>query len=667
MESDGGSTDSEVEDEVEVLDKDGKILAPFFTDNSLKKFQCTECSRIFPQRKLLQIHTKRIHGFDILYECHKCPDLKFTGKALINHRNNVHGHVCEKCKKKLTSRVALFRHLELSHKMKLKYTCLLCKKGFHKRSQLRSHRSNDHTENEYTRLPPREPETQEEEEWSKIPCEDCGKVYLSGQKLDNHLIFTHEKYIKKDERLSYRQRCFFCSRYFHHKQRLSIHIKMAHSEFANGLAFSCDLCSDSDQAQQVTFSSCSELKDHFQNIHECTDIQQCEKCEWPFLDVKSLKTHEKVHIRVVQNGEMKKAKRQTYKFKCWFCWEVYPNEEGRLNHARTSRRHRKRTKVVFACDVLECHHHVHPFETIEELNEHVKVAHFDIHNGKILNCEECSWSCVSKDILTIHKLNHVPRIKSHFTCPSCGHMSLQLVGLKNHYNVHHGLNLKYLKCKYCGLGFKTSGALKRHFINHHRKQAEEDNPSMISLKIPCDQCGKFYKDEGGLKKHQFYVHQDHQCSDCGEIFNKFTKFNSHAKRVHGHGEQHLCPLCGKTFMTKTAVRSHMQYHKDKKYQCHVCRIKMADLDKMKEHIVRVHESKPQKTDGKFNCEECGKGFARKDTLDDHVRVHHTKETRRVWSCDTCEMRFTRQGYLEQHLKGGPRGCTGLSKSEIIVV
>lgn len=140
------------------------------------------------------------------------------------------------------------------------------------------------------------------------------------------------------------------------------------------------------------------------------------------------------------------------------------------------------------------------------------------------------------------------------------------------------------KCEICS---KTFTRLK-YFESHSRRHIEwNDNcrkrrETKVHL---CNVCGKRYPDAYSLKMH-LYVHTDDRPLRCD--------------------------ICGKGFVIKPTLRNHMFIHSgEKPYVCDVdgCNRAFTHSTGKRQHYISVHSNIKR-----FQCEHCGKPFARKTHL-----------------------------------------------------
>ncbi|XP_061398244.1 transcription factor grauzone-like [Musca vetustissima] len=148
------------------------------------------------------------------------------------------------------------------------------------------------------------------------------------------------------------------------------------------------------------------------------------------------------------------------------------------------------------------------------------------------------------------------------------------------------------------------------------------------------------------KKYDEYIAQNHElfCSLCHIPLEDFNHLIVHFRDEHNTKPYVMC--CDKKFYKRAVFVDHLHVHKDPNYfKCEHCGKVFANRRCLKNHLEWHDDSRKPR----FNCSECGKDFFRRGSLEKH-RLLHVPEEQRQFQCNECEKKFASESLRTQHIK-----------------
>lgn len=291
------------------------------------------------------------------------------------------------------------------------------------------------------------------------------------------------------------------------------------------------------------------------------------------------------------------------------------------------------------------------------LNSHRRLK----HKKDARPCRVCGKEFYGPAGLSIH-MHRVHKEEKPVDCDLCDQKFHSSADRDRHLALDHGK--KHGMCHICGKYFKYSWTLRSHILAHSGVR-----------RYMCEHCGKGFLRSNTLRDHKKLVHF---CQGCLKIFSACTcpqgpqkkvwtrppkssttknynrlrcymccktLDNIHAYEAHMNAHKserpYGCDQCGKRFMHKAGLKSHMHQHKAKRFECSVCKKTFTYKCNMEIHKETHNEGKP------YACEFCGRTFKTKSTLENH-KNRHIEE--RQFKCHVCGKGLAKLHNLKRHLK-----------------
>ncbi|XP_077574538.1 zinc finger protein Aiolos-like isoform X2 [Stigmatopora nigra] len=133
------------------------------------------------------------------------------------------------------------------------------------------------------------------------------------------------------------------------------------------------------------------------------------------------------------------------------------------------------------------------------------------HSLGKLNCDICGLSCVSINVLLVHKRSHTGERPFH--CSQCGASFTQKGNLLRHIKLHSGE--KPFKCPMCSYACRRRDALSGHLRTHSVPVGEKSKldhasflsgPPTVEKPFKCNLCSRSYKQRSSLEEHRERCH-----------------------------------------------------------------------------------------------------------------------------------------------------------------
>lgn len=169
-----------------------------------------------------------------------------------------------------------------------------------------------------------------------------------------------------------------------------------------------------------------------------------------------------------------------------------------------------------------------------------------------------------------------------------------------------------------------------HTIPPGIESNEEDDLDELNQRSNTQSAGRCKKDtaqEDGRIREFFSM----VCEICNDVeFETFVKAKNHYRNVHNTAGYLSC--CGKKFLRRGRVLDHIHRHLNPDaYRCDPCGKRFADKFALKNHIEN-HEPFDSRA---HKCSLCSSSFTKASKLAQHERLRHCSEEDKKFHCDKC--------------------------------
>lgn len=318
----------------------------------------------------------------------------------------------------------------------------------------------------------------------------------------------------------------------------------------------------------------------------------------------------------------------------------------------------------FLCDICN-----RVFTNSSNVRAHIRTHGLHTQPEGERTCPHCGRVFDTALLCRKHHRERVCKAAQRPQCVHCRQDFASAADLKVHQRTEsHAAVVDKLRCTYCDFVAGSRGSLTMHQSRRHLnlfcrsckqyfKSAEEKTrhaatcSSSTTLPPPelaqCDQCEKAYSRKQELVEHIENVHQGRQfpCGRCESVLSNRRALIRHIRVLHEVQTRELrCDQCGKAFKDKDTLNKHFRTHAGYRSDpCPECGKQLANRDKLHAHIKVVH----RKTEHRHVCYDCGKTFPYPYVLAMHKETVHLKGDMLV--CSICGKEVLGRLRLADHM------------------
>ncbi|KAJ7400605.1 PR/SET domain 15 [Pitangus sulphuratus] len=342
---------------------------------------------------------------------------------------------------------------------------------------------------------------------------------------------------------------------------------------------------------------------------------------------------------IKQLGEHKRV------YQCSICSKIFQNSSNLSRHIRSH------GDKLFKCE--ECSK---LFSRKESLKQHVSYKHSrnEVDSEYRYKCNTCEKAFRVESALEFHNCRTDDKT---FQCEMCFRFFSTNSNLSKHKKKHGD---KKFACEICNKMFYRRDIMLDHQRRHlggvrrvKREDFEHSTENMVRYKKEPSGCPVCGKDIALMDDHQ-------REAFIGKIgISSEENDDNSDESADSEPHKYSCKRCQLTFgRGKEYLKHIMDVHKEKGYGCSICNRRFALKATYHAHMVIHRENLPdpkvQKVDSfskagvkSHACEQCGKSFARKDMLKEHMRVH---DNIREYLCAECGKGMKTKHALRHHMK-----------------
>lgn len=166
----------------------------------------------------------------------------------------------------------------------------------------------------------------------------------------------------------------------------------------------------------------------------------------------------------------------------------------------------------------------------------------------------------------------------------------------------------------------------------------------IGPELKCTKCYKTFRSKKSLRTHELRVHLEnqylHKCLECDKSFRHAYGLKTHIRYMHSNEKPFICENCGKCFALKGNLVEHLKSHSDELlFQCSLC-------PKMYKSAKTLRDHEETHSGIKYPCPHCNLQLNTKKTLTSHLILHSDEKK---YKCNICGIAFKRAKALKHHL------------------
>lgn len=199
------------------------------------------------------------------------------------------------------------------------------------------------------------------------------------------------------------------------------------------------------------------------------------------------------------------------------------------------------------------------------------------------------------------------------------------------------------KCPHCERVFARNVTLEKHLQTAHTNVPAECIAAIApkptdDKPIQCDHCPRTFARHFALERHLRAMHPAITIPANKVESNTNSTDTAKTKKTYKRG---ICPHCGRSFAQASLVIHIRRHTGEKPYQCDECQ---KGFPRRQDLVVHKRQHTGERP---HVCTICGKSFTRPNKLSRHMRIHTGL---RPYKCSECHKSFTQSNDLRIHMR-----------------